>query len=214
MASAKATVEITLDGVEIAETGSDKADTRHLLSVTLVWPRLAIAKKAATQVVNLEKGRVQLETPDWCDAILFKETVQGRFGVAVTLSEVLTDETLEAFLRFFGQGALTLASRHVDDWAGPIGILAASPLQFAAKQVGKTGQPPAPLVEGKLFLDTGDWSNLKSDFVTEIPLAAAQDIVELRRRTTGTHKTSRTVRKVKLARGEPNGSLRLLWRFL
>ncbi len=211
MASPRLSLEVTLESVALRETGAAAAAaTRHLLTATLVWPRLAVARKSFSRPCRLVGGAAQFTAQDWCDAILFKETLEGRFALALSISEALSDERLDAFLRFFGHNAFAVASSLVDDWAGPVGKFAAVPLDFAAKQLGKSSEAPAVIAEGILPLDAADWTGRGPSFSLALPLTARHDITQLSRRRAPPGKRSRTVRTVRLAKGAPNGEVRLL----
>lgn len=215
MATPRVSLELTLETIALRETGSSTgADTRHLLTATLLWPRLGVARKLSSQPCRLQGGSARFEAQDWCDTILFKETVEGRFGLAVSVSEALSDERLDAFLRFFGQNAFALASDLVDDWAGPVGKFAAAPLDFAARQLAKSSETPAAIAAGVLPLDVADWTDRGRAFALTLPLKAPHDITQVRRRPAAARKGSRAVRTVRLPKDAPNGEIRLLCRIL
>ena len=121
----KREVEITLHSINIPVTGAGlDTTTSHLLTTDLVWPRVGVARKSASQSCTLQEGTADFETANWGRRILFKETVEGRFALAVTVTEALDDEELEKILRFWAGAALAIGADAVDSAAGPLGGLA------------------------------------------------------------------------------------------
>ncbi len=77
-------LEILLDRVQIEETTSRaRGDTQHLLLVTLVWPRARVSKSVAVKPVLLNQKTADLRKSTWTERILFKELVEGPFGMHV-----------------------------------------------------------------------------------------------------------------------------------
>mgnify|MGYP006975371688 CR=1 FL=1 len=51
-----------------------------------------------SQAVTLADGVFAPESPKWTESVVFKETVSGRFGFAVEVTEPLSDAAAEAFV--------------------------------------------------------------------------------------------------------------------
>jgi len=111
----KREVEITLHSIHIPVTGAGlDTTTSHLLTADLVWPRTGTARKSASQSCTLREGAAEFAAANWGRRILFKETVEGRFALAVTVTESLDDEELEKILRFWAGAALAVGAGAVD----------------------------------------------------------------------------------------------------
>ena len=203
----KREVEITLNSINIPVTGAGlDTTTSHLLTTDLVWPRVGVARKSASQSCTLQEGTADFETANWGRRILFKETVEGRFALAVTVTEALDDEELEKILRFWAGAALAIGADAVDSAAGPLGDLAAAPLEYAAKAVAK--YPGATLLaEGLAELDATDFPPSGGERLLTVRLVAARRLLRVTRRTVNGR--SRVTRKTLLEKGADNGEVTL-----
>ncbi|HRR34070.1 MAG TPA: hypothetical protein P5026_08235 [Kiritimatiellia bacterium] len=212
MGQVKRTLEITLHSIHIPVTGAGlDTTTSHLLTAELVWPRTGTARKSASQSITLRKGSAELAALNWGRRILFKENVEGRFALAVTVTESLDDEELEKILRFWAGAALGIGAEAADDAAGPLGDLAAAPLKYAAKAVAK--YPGASLlVEGLAELDAADFPTSGGERLLTVRLAAARTLLRVSRRTVNSR--SRVSRKTLLEKGADNGAVTLSVRSL
>ena len=205
MATLRKEVEITLHGIHIPETASGlDTDTSHLLSAELVWPRIGVAQKTSTQVCALKKGSADFEAVNWGRRILFKESVEGRFALALTLTESLDDEDLEQFLRFCAGAFLSIGAGLVESAVKPVGKLAAAPLDYAAKNIGKY-PGPLLLVEGLAELDSADFPESGGERLLTLRMTAARRLMSLR---------ARKPSKLLLEKNEPNGEVTLAIRTL
>ncbi len=205
MATARKEVEITLHSIHIPETASGlDTETTHLLSADLVWPRVGVAQKSATQTCALKKGHAEFAAVNWGRRILFKESVEGRFALALTLTESLDDEDLEQFFRFCAGAFLSIGAGLVESAARPAGKLAAAPLDYAAKNIGKYPGPTL-LVEGLAELDSADFPASGGERLLTLRMAAARRLMGL-----GTRKP----RRLLLEKGAPDGEVTLAVRTL
>ena len=108
MKSQKVTVEVLLAGVEIGgiKLQPHLVKTTRLVTVDLICPRASIAKKTAAKEVKFQKAKADLKGQGWTERVMHREDVDGHFGLAVQLSEVLDDEWFEKFLRATAKIAL------------------------------------------------------------------------------------------------------------
>lgn len=111
--------EVLLDGVCLEAMSKDvRKGTHHLIMVTLIWPRAGIAERVAVKELLLRKGELDMRGASWSDRVLFKETVEGAFGICVGVTEALPPARLESLLRFAGARTLKLLGGGVDDMLG------------------------------------------------------------------------------------------------
>ena len=96
--SKKQDLEIHFLSLELAPALKPPRHSNHLLTLRLVCPRPTIAYKAAERTVTLADGVFAPESPKWTESVVFKETVSGRFGFAVEVTEPLSDAAAEAFV--------------------------------------------------------------------------------------------------------------------
>ena len=206
MATTRKEVEITLHSIHVPETASGlDTETTHLLGADLVWPRTGIAQKSASQTCALKEGRADFETVNWGRRILFKETVEGRFALSLTLTESLDDEDLEQFFRFCAGAFLSIGAGMVESAVRPVGKLAAAPLDYAAKNIGKYPGPKL-LVEGLAELHSSDLPESGGERLLTLRMTAARRLLSLVR--------PRKSPRLLLEKGEPNGEVTLVLRTL
>ena len=95
MAKNKLDLSFSLHAIEIPSLAR-KALSRHVLQASLLWPRVAIAKKTQEQPLEIKNGKVSAETLPWGRRMLFKEGVEGHFGlslaVTVSLSKAVSSQ--------------------------------------------------------------------------------------------------------------------------
>ena len=146
-------IEVLLDGVKIEATGGKKG--KHVVMGRLVWPRAGIAERASAQVVEGEA--VVLTGQPWNERILFKETVEGRFALELSVTEAVADDKIAAFIRFMGSSLFKVAGDEASGFAGsPImGKLVELPLAFLGKKAGKES-PARILGSGVADLDADE----------------------------------------------------------
>lgn len=199
---AKKTMEVHVESVQLVSTGkASKKETQHALSATLIWPRPAIARKEAALSCELVKGGVDFATAPWHETILFKEQVEGKFGVQVEVSEALSNAVLEAFIRSFSTVMLKDVSALIGKADLAFGDLLSSLFSSAGKSSGSSGPKPVMVAEGAVTLDP---ANLTEGMLVEVPLVAPRAISE----TSASADVGRGVarkRKVAVAKGASNG---------
>ena len=205
--------ELSLESVTIDLPGRRKKDGDHLLVATLSWPRPMIAERVSVKTLRLTGGAIDLSESTWTDRILFKETVMGPFGVEVSLTERLSSEAVEKFLRFMGSSLFKLAGAKSDDMVS--GELTAGvvklPIQYLGKLVSSSSREDARLI-GAATLDLHADSNWKAgkSVRIEAELTAPETIY----RTTHTtrHGEASTRRRTLLKEGGVSGNVVLTGR--
>ena len=215
--SARSVVEVLLEGVELVERGVQHGrTTRHMVLAALVWPRPAIAERTALKDLELPSGVIDLGSLDWTDRILFKETVEGPFGIKVDVTDVVTDNQVADFLRVMASAAVQLAGAEVAGLATAPFVkgLVKVPFQHGSKLIASAGKKAARVIargqvdigleEGEEGGDTGGRLVARGEeVVIEVPLCAPARIERVTRSTSGGATRSR--RRTVLKKGEPNG---------
>lgn len=152
----------------------------HLMSATLLWPRVGIARKTAEQEVRIQKGRCDKVGTPWNERILFKESVEGNFALAVSLTVSATRQHLRTFRRALAGYALTAAGAAVDDF-GPAGELAELPLKAMAKQVNNASKEPELYAQGALDLSAAELSMSEEPQLVKVKLYSALGLMKVHR---------------------------------
>ena len=91
---ANRTLEMMLDRVEVKTTGARRKDGRHMVIATLVWPRPLIAERVSAKTLGFEGNVVDLKKSDWITRIVFKERVDGPFGLELGVTEQMSDSEI------------------------------------------------------------------------------------------------------------------------
>ncbi len=165
-------IEITLVGMQMPSLAASK-NSGHLLTVNLIWPRVTIALRTAVKTIDLAKGECSAGQWPWCRRVLFKETIEDRFGIGVTVSEALSAHRLAQFARFFAGSALDIGEDIVEDaLPGVAGDIAAIPLDYASKQLLKNSEP-ALWATGDCDLDSQNVPTDNEALTITVPLVAA-----------------------------------------
>ena len=147
----KVAVEVLLGGAEIGgiKLQPHLVKTTRLVTVDLVCPRASIAKKTAAKEVKFQKAKADLKGQGWTERVMFREDVDGHFGIAVQLSEVLDDEWFEKFLRATAKIALKEFRGLMQKYTVGIDDIASAPIDALAQMEG-TYPGPKTVAQGVL----------------------------------------------------------------
>jgi len=153
-------VEVLLDSVDLRDAGGAGAGTNHALCASLVWPRSTVAGKATVKIVPLADGRGDWRGASWTERILFKETVEGTFGLRVGLTRSLSAAKFAELSRYVAGGLFKLFGAEAGSLLA--GALAAGlvklPLEFLNKELRAAQELAALAVaEGTVDLRCDTW---------------------------------------------------------
>ena len=167
----KTTVEVLFAGAEIGgiRLQPHLAKTRRLVTVDLVCPRSAIARKTVAKEVKFQKAKAEVKGQGWTERILHREDVEGHFGLAVQLSEVLDDEWFEKFIRATAKVALREFRDVVQQYTVGIGDIASAPIDALAQLEG-TYPGPKTVAQGVLDVTEAMLPEPGGSVSVEVPL--------------------------------------------
>ena len=167
----KVTVEVLLAGVEIGgiKLQPHLVKTTRLVTVDLVCPRAAIARKTAAKEVKFQKAKADIRGQGWTERIMHREDVDGHFGFAVQLSEVLDDEWFEKFLRATAKVALKEFRDVVQQYTVGISDIASAPIDALAQLEG-TYPGPKTVAQGVLDVTEDMLPEAGKAVTVEVPL--------------------------------------------
>lgn len=156
----------------------DTTGSERIVTVSLIWPRPLVASRVAVQTHAFSAKGCELQDMDWSESILFKEAVEGPFGVVVQVSDSLSAQQLARVAASIGEVALKAAGSEVASIAvGPgLRAMARFPFNYLADALSDVGKTAPVVAAGRVTLLPG-----KSTDMT-IPLLVPEDIVKLRRR--------------------------------
>ena len=167
----KVTVEVLLAGAEIGgiKLQPHLLKTNRLVTVDLICPRASVAKKTAAKEVKFQKAKADVKGQCWTERIMFREDVDGHFGFAAQVSEVLDDEWLEKFLRATAKIALKEFRDVVQQYTVGISDIASAPID-ALSQLAGTYPGPKTVAQGVLDVTDESLPEPGESVVVEVPL--------------------------------------------
>ena len=147
----KSTIEILFAGAELGgiKLQPHLVKTTRLVTVDMICPRAAIAKKTAAKEVKFQKAQADVKGQCWTERVLHREDVDGHFGLAVQVSEVLDDEWFEKFLRATAKVALKEFRDMMQKYTVGISDIASAPFDALAQLEG-TYPGPRTVAQGVL----------------------------------------------------------------
>jgi hypothetical protein len=200
--------EISLRQVSVKVAGGRQNRTgQHLFAARLVWPRPAIADKVSVKTLDFNGNQCDLGKSDWITGILFKETVQGPFGLEVTLTEQLSSSQLGKFLEFISASFFKFAGSEATDLSSSSlgSSLTKVPFDFLSKHVsGKSKTDAKWIAAGSLNLLTEQNVKAGKGVEHEILLTTPEPICRITR--VRRHGELSTKKRTLLGAGQENGS--------
>ena len=167
----KASIEVLLAGAEIGgiKLQPHLVKTTRLITVDLVCPRASIAKKTAAKEVKFQKAKADVKGQCWTERVMHREDVDGHFGLAVQVSEVLDDEWFEKFLRATAKVALKEFRDVVQQYTVGISDIASAPID-ALSQLEGTYPGPRTVAQGVLDVTEEMLPEAGRSVMVEVPL--------------------------------------------
>ena len=147
----KLSIEVLLVGAEIGgiKLQPHLVKTTRLVTVDMICPRATIAKKTAAKEVKFQKAQADVKGQCWTERVMHREDVDGHFGLAVQVSEVLDDEWFEKFLRATAKVALKEFRDMMQKYTVGISDIASAPSDALAQLEG-TYPGPKTVAQGVL----------------------------------------------------------------
>ena len=167
----KIQVEILFAGAEIGgiKLQPHLVKTTRLVTVDLVCPRATIARKTVAKEVKFQKAKADARGLCWTERVMHREDVDGHFGLAVQLSEVLDDEWFEKFLRATAKIALKEFRDLAKSYTVGISDIASAPIDALAQMEG-TYPGPKTVAQGVLDVTEGMLPEAGKAVAVEVPL--------------------------------------------
>ena len=205
---ANRTLEMMLDRVEVKETGARRKDGQHMVIATLVWPRPLIAERVSAKTLGFEGNVVDLKKSDWITRIVFKERVDGPFGIELGVTEQMSDSEIADFFRFLGSSLMKLMGSEAEDMMASSlgGGLIKIPFQFLGNFISDLGDKgPKIIARGSICLHAEEtWKEENAETKTfQVPLTAPETIYKVTR--TRRHGEMQSRRRTILKAGDDNG---------
>ena len=167
----KIPVEVLFAGAEISGIVLQPhlVKTTRLVTVDMICPRSTIAKKTVAKEVKFRKAKADVRGQCWTERVMLREDVDGHFGVAVQLSEILDDEWFEKFLRTTFKIALKEFRSLMQKYTVGIEDIASAPIDALAQMEG-TYPGPKTVAQGVLDVTDDMMPEAGQSVFIEVPL--------------------------------------------
>ena len=165
----KANLEFLLVKAElkgVPEKGLPRS--RNIGQVDLIWPRAAIAKKSGAREMVFRRGECDFTAEPWTKRVVFREEVDGRCGLAVSVTEPVSIQKVRRFLRLTAKYALKMGADFMEMAMGGYADIASSPMEALAAMIG---EKDVPKVVAQGVLDIENLPAEGEEITVTVPLA-------------------------------------------
>ena len=168
MKTEKTGVEIRLLKAELSGLPERKLlKSRNLGAVDLIWPRTGVAKKSAAREMVFRRGVADFSGEEWTKRVLFREEIEGRCGLAVTITEPVSVQLARRFLRLTAKYALKMGADFMEKAMVGYADIASSPIDAMAQMLGEKDTPKA-VAQG--VVDVAELPSVGRELTVEVPL--------------------------------------------
>ena len=142
--------------------------SRNIGQIDLIWPRAAIAKKSGAREMVFKRGDCDFTAEPWTKRVVFREEVDGRCGLAVSITEPVTLQKVRRFLRLTAKYALKMGADFMEKAMVGYADIASSPIDALAAMIG---EKDVPKVIAQGVLDIEDLPAEGEERTVVVPLA-------------------------------------------
>ncbi len=167
-ASRKVNVEFLLVKAElkgVPERGLPRS--RNVGQIDLIWPRASIAKKSGAREMVFKKGVCDFSGEEWTKRVVFREEVDARCGLAVSITEPVSIQKARRFLRLTAKYALKMGADFMEKAMVGYADIASSPIDALAAMIG---EKDVPEVIARGVLDVEDLPAEGEERIVAVPL--------------------------------------------
>ena len=115
--------------------------SRNIGQVDLVWPRAGVAKKSGAREFVFKKGVCDFTAEPWTKRVVFREEVEGRCGLAVSITEPVSVQKVRRFIRLTAKYALKMGADFMEKAMVGYADIASSPIEALAAMIGEKDVP-------------------------------------------------------------------------
>ena len=164
----KKAIEILLVKAELTGIPEKRLlKSRNVGVVDIVWPRTGIARKSSAREMVFRKGLADFTGEEWTKRVLFREDVEGRCGLAVTITEPVSVQKARRFLRLTAKYAFKMGADFMEKAMVGYADIASSPIDALAAMIGEK-DVPAVIAQG--VLDVVDLPAEGEERTVSVPL--------------------------------------------
>ena len=150
----KKAIEILLVKAELTGIPEKRLlKSRNVGVVDIVWPRTGIARKSSAREMVFRKGLADFTGEEWTKRVLFREDVEGRCGLAVTITEPVSVQKARRFLRLTAKYAFKMGADFMEKTMVGYADVASAPIDALSQMIGEKDTPEA-IARGVIDVDT------------------------------------------------------------
>lgn len=142
--------------------------SRNIGQVDLVWPRTGVAKKSGAREFVFRRGVCDFTAEPWTKRVVFREEVEGRCGVAVSITEPVSVQKVRRFIRLTAKYALKMGADFMEKAMVGYADIASSPIDALAAMIG---EKDVPKVIAQGVLDVDDLPGEGEERMVTVPLS-------------------------------------------
>ncbi len=141
--------------------------SRNMVQVDLVWPRTGVARKSAMREAVFRKGVCDFTKEQWAKRVVYREEVEGRCGLAVSVTEPVSVQMVRRFVRLSAKYALKMGADFMEKAMVGYADIASAPIDALAAMVG---EKDVPKVIAQGVVDFDDLPSEGGETVVRVPL--------------------------------------------
>ena len=141
--------------------------SRNIGQVDLIWPRTGVAKKSGAREFVFKRGVCDFTGEPWTKRVVFREEIEDRCGLAVSITEPVSVQKVRRFLRLTAKYALKMGADFMEKAMVGYADIASSPIDALAAMIGEK-DVPAVIAQG--VLDVADLPAAGEERAITVPL--------------------------------------------
>ena len=138
--------------------------SRNVGQIDLIWPRTAIAKKSGAREMVFRKGVCDFTGEPWSKRVVFREEIEGHFGIAFAVTEPVSIQKLRRFLRLTAKYALKMGASFMEKAMVGYADIASAPID------AMIGEKDVPKVIAQGVLDVEDLPAEGEERLVTVPI--------------------------------------------
>ena len=141
--------------------------SRNIGQLDLVWPRTGIARKTCAREMVFRRGVCDFAAEPWAKRVVFREEVEERCGLAVSITEPVSVQKIRRFMRLTAKYALKMGADFMEKAMVGYADIASSPIDALAAMIG---EKDVPKVVAQGIVDVGELPDEGEERTVAVPL--------------------------------------------
>ena len=115
--------------------------SHNIGQLDLIWPRTGIPKKSGAREMVFRRGVCDFTGEEWAKRVVFREEIESRCGLAVSITEPVSVQKVRRFLRLTAKYALKMGADFMEKAMVGYADIASSPIDALAAMIGEKDVP-------------------------------------------------------------------------